>query len=192
MGAGFLYVAIAATSLSIGFLVGTARNQPQTRSSISTKTTQNSDASRDEDRENADDASDSESESETGDISSLRVDLTDECKLVLVVRGDLGMSAGKIAAQCSHATLACYKTLQSSNPAMLRQWERAGMTKVALRCSDETELLTLQAQAISLNLCARSIQDAGRTQIAAGSRTVLGIAGPSRLINQVTGALRLL
>ena len=70
---------------------------------------------------------------------------------------------------------------------------------MALRCSDEEELLLLQAKAQSLNLCARSIQDAwvlrasslviglvhglifycfrGRTQVAAGSRTVLGI-GP--------------
>ncbi|KAI4528443.1 peptidyl-tRNA hydrolase [Schizophyllum commune] len=100
------------------------------------------------------------------------------------------MSSGKIAAQ--HATLACYKTLASANPLLLRQWERAGQTKIALRCSDEEELLTLQAQAQSLNLCARSIQDAGRTQIAAGSRTVLGIIGPARLVNQVTGKLRLL
>ncbi|KAJ3750077.1 peptidyl-tRNA hydrolase PTH2-domain-containing protein [Lentinula detonsa] len=80
--------------------------------------------------------------------------------------------------RCSHATLACYKTLLSSNPAFLRQWERTGQTKIALKCYSEEELLTLQAQAHwSLNLCARSIQDAGRTQIAAGSRTVLGIAG---------------
>ncbi|KZV78178.1 hypothetical protein EXIGLDRAFT_634495, partial [Exidia glandulosa HHB12029] len=51
----------------------------------------------------------------------------------------------------------------------------------------------LQAVAKSLNLCARSIQDAGRTQIAAGSTTVLGIGpGPVRLINQVTGKLKLL
>ncbi|KIM48407.1 hypothetical protein M413DRAFT_440131 [Hebeloma cylindrosporum] len=112
--------------------------------------------------------------------------------MVLVVRTDLGMSSGKIAAQCSHAALACYKTLQAKNPAMLRQWERAGQTKVALQCGSEEELLILQAQAQSLNLCARSIQDAGRTQIAAGSRTVLGIAGPARLINQITGKLRLL
>ncbi|KNZ71465.1 putative peptidyl-tRNA hydrolase 2, partial [Termitomyces sp. J132] len=111
---------------------------------------------------------------------------------VLVVRTDLGMTSGKIAAQYAHATLACYKTLQSMNPALLRQWERTGQTKIALRCKDEDELLLLQAQAQSLNLCARSIQDAGRTQIAAGSRTVLGIAGPTRLINQVTGKLRLL
>ena len=33
-------------------------------------------------------------------------------------------------------------------------------TKVALRCSDEEEMRLLQAKAQSLNLCARSIQDA--------------------------------
>ncbi|KAF9535543.1 peptidyl-tRNA hydrolase [Crepidotus variabilis] len=102
------------------------------------------------------------------------------------------MTSGKIAAQCSHAALACYKTLLAKNPAMLRQWERAGQTKVALQCGSEDELLLMQAQAQSLSLCARSIQDAGRTQIVAGSRTVLGIAGPSRLVNQITGRLRLL
>ncbi|EKM75478.1 hypothetical protein AGABI1DRAFT_116320 [Agaricus bisporus var. burnettii JB137-S8] len=92
----------------------------------------------------------------------------------------------------SHATLACYQTLQVDNPVLLRRWERAGQTKVALRCSSEDELLDLQAKAKSLRLCARSIRDAGRTQIAAGSRTVLGIAGPTRLVNQVTSKLRLL
>lgn len=72
--------------------------------------------------------------------------------------------------------------------------------------------LNLQAIALSLNLTAQSICDAGRTQIAAGSRTVLGIGpgkrntpfwestgntltttlGPVELINQVTGHLKLL
>ncbi|TFK41366.1 peptidyl-tRNA hydrolase [Crucibulum laeve] len=103
------------------------------------------------------------------------------------------MTSGKIAAQCSHATLACYKAMQLKNPTMLRQWERAGQTKVALRSDGgEDELNLLQAQARSLNLCAQSIRDAGRTQIAAGSMTVLGIVGPVRLVNKITGRLRLL
>ncbi|KAF8887927.1 peptidyl-tRNA hydrolase [Gymnopilus junonius] len=112
--------------------------------------------------------------------------------MVLVVRTDLGMTTGKIAAQCSHAALACYKTLSAKNTVMLRQWERTGQKKITLRCENEEELLLLQAQAQSLNLCARSIQDAGRTQIAAGSRTVLGIIGPGRLVNEITGKLKLL
>lgn len=107
-------------------------------------------------------------------------------------------------ARSSHATLACYKTLLASNPALLHHWERTGyifthssasagadrshrsstssrsQAKIALQIKDEDELLLLQATAQSLNLCARDIQDAGRTQIAAGSRTVLAIGpGPS-------------
>lgn len=49
--------------------------------------------------------------------------------------------------------------------------------KIALKASSEDQLLELEAVAKSINLCARSIHDAGRTQVAAGSRTVLGI-GP--------------
>lgn len=33
----------------------------------------------------------------------------EEHKMVLVVRTDLGMGKGKVAAQCGHASLACYK-----------------------------------------------------------------------------------
>ena len=64
---------------------------------------------------------------------------------------------------------------------------------MALQCRSEEELLTLQAQALSLGLCARIIHDAGRTQIAAGSMTVLGIGpGPKGVVDRVTGGLKLL
>jgi peptidyl-tRNA hydrolase len=42
--------------------------------------------------------------------------------------------------------------------------------------------LELQAIALSLGLPAQTIQDAGRTQIAPGSRTVLGV-GPGKTCN---------
>jgi len=100
---------------------------------------------------------------------------------------------------CSHATLACYKTLRRTNPALLRHWERSGQAKIALKLeksecgTEEDEMLLLKAKARSLGLCAQDICDAGRTQIAAGSRTVLGIGpGPVGLINQVTRHLKLL
>ena len=65
--------------------------------------------------------------------------------------------------------------------------------KVALQAKSEEELETLQAQALSLGLCARIIHDAGRTQIATGSATVLGIGpAPKDVVNQVTGHLKLL
>lgn len=62
-----------------------------------------------------------------------------------------------------------------------------------MQCKSEEELLTLQAQALSLGLCARIIHDAGRTQIVSGSATVLGIGpGPKDVVNEVTGGLKLL
>ncbi|KAG9197541.1 hypothetical protein G6514_001446 [Epicoccum nigrum] len=120
---------------------------------------------------------------------------TEECKMVLVVRTDLGMTKGKIGAQCGHATLACYKHFLRHAPesAILKRWERMGQAKVALQVKGEEELEILQAQAVSLGLVAHIIHDAGRTQIASGSATVLGIGpAPKGVIDQVTGHLKLL
>ncbi|KAL6153366.1 hypothetical protein ACJQWK_11198 [Exserohilum turcicum] len=119
----------------------------------------------------------------------------EECKMVLVVRTDLGMTKGKIGAQCGHATLACYKHFLRTAPdsQILKRWEIKGQAKVALQVKSEEELELLQAQALSLGLVAHIIHDAGRTQIASGSATVLGIGpAPKSVIDQVTGNLKLL
>jgi len=64
---------------------------------------------------------------------------------------------------------------------------------VALQVRSEDELELLQAQAMSLGVCARIIHDAGRTQIASGSATVLGVGpAPKSVVDQVTGELKLL
>lgn len=76
---------------------------------------------------------------------------------------------------------------------MLKRWERLGQAKIAVRVDSEEEMLMLQAQAVSLGLCAQVIHDAGRTQIAAGSATVLGVGpGPKSVVDQVTSKLKLL
>jgi len=187
------YAALAIISLTLGYWAGVGSSLNVTRRS--------SDAAPAEQplkkSKTKPDGGDAESDSSDQDIgenlSAVKAGVIEDCKLVLVVRTDLGMTSGKIAAQCSHATLACYRALAKSNPSLLRHWERTGQSKVALRCDSEDDLDLLEASARSLNLCARSIHDAGRTQIAAGSRTVLGIGpGPARLVNQVTGKLRLL
>ncbi|KAG6138297.1 hypothetical protein E4U22_006985 [Claviceps purpurea] len=122
----------------------------------------------------------------------------EECKLVLVVRTDLGMTKGKIAAQCSHATLACYKALVRANPdspqaKLLKRWEKRGQAKIAVQVKSEKELTELRWKALDMGLTAEVIQDAGRTQIDPGSLTVLGVGpGPKSLIDQVTGHLKLL
>ena len=148
----------------------------------------------------ADDEDEAESSSDefdfTTDTARLKelADGGEEVKLMLVVRTDLGMTKGKIAAQCGHATLAVYKSLLASNAAapLLRRWEGHGQPKIAVKCESEEDLLLLQGQAISLGLVARVIRDAGRTQIQAGSATVLGVLGPKGVVDQVTGGLKLL
>ncbi|RII15427.1 peptidyl-tRNA hydrolase 2, mitochondrial precursor [Alternaria sp. MG1] len=143
-------------------------------------------------------AEDSEDESSDEDDDSTPAEFpghNEECKMVLVVRTDLSMTKGKIGAQCGHATLACYKHFLKHSPesTLLRRWERMGQAKVALQVKSEEELELLQAQALSLGLVAHIIHDAGRTQIASGSATVLGIGpAPKGVIDQVTGHLKLL
>jgi len=102
------------------------------------------------------------------------------------------MSKGKVAAQCCHAAIACYKRLSKDDPVMLRAWERDGQAKVTLKCAAEEELLDLLERATALGLCARCVRDAGRTQIAPNTRTVLAIGpGPVAVIDQVTSHLKL-
>ena len=137
----------------------------------------------------------------SGDLKTF-TDNKEDTKLVLVVRSDLGMGKGKIAAQCSHATLAVYKTLLSSPPnpsspgtthPLLKRWESTGQAKIATQVGTEDELLVLQATAQSLGLCAKVVHDAGRTQVASGTATVLGVGpGPKGVVDQVTGGLKLL
>lgn len=115
-----------------------------------------------------------------------------EFKMVLVVRNDLKMGKGKVAAQCSHAAVSAYKQVQRRNPELLKQWEYCGQPKVVVKAPDEDALIDLLGRAKEVGLPVSLIQDAGRTQIAPGSRTVLGVGpGPADLIDKVTGDLKL-
>ncbi|CAP70416.1 uncharacterized protein PODANS_3_4950 [Podospora anserina S mat+] len=142
-----------------------------------------------------------EADKKQGLRASTSQPITEECKLVLVVRTDLGMTKGKIAAQAGHATLACYKTLSkaaSKDPngkaaQILKAWERRGQAKIAVQVKSEEELLLLQGTARSLGITAEVIADAGRTQIESGSLTVLGVGpAPKSEVDGVTGGLKLL
>lgn len=115
-----------------------------------------------------------------------------EFKMILVVRNDLKMGKGKVAAQCSHAAVSAYKQVQRRNPELLKQWEYCGQPKVVVKAPDEETLIELLGHAKEVGLPVSLIQDAGRTQIAPGSRTVLGIGpGPADLVDRVTGELKL-
>ena len=96
------------------------------------------------------------------------------------------MGKGKAAAQCCHATLSAYKQARRKCPEALRAWECNGQPKVTVKCDNEDDLMLLLTQARSLGLVSAVIADAGRTQIAPGSKTVLAVGpGPGAMVDQV-------
>ena len=115
-----------------------------------------------------------------------------DVKMVLCVRTDLKMQKGKIAAQCGHATLGMYKKAVENDAPLVDRWEERGQAKVALKVAGEDELKELKRAARAIGLLTHVVVDAGRTQIAPNSRTVLAILGEVELVNSVTGDLSLL
>ncbi|KAJ7999602.1 hypothetical protein DPEC_G00196110 [Dallia pectoralis] len=115
-------------------------------------------------------------------------------KMVFVVNMDLAMGVGKVAAQVGHAAVGLYQALQEKNSwrEMAWKWDHGGAKKVVVQGTNMAHLLELQALAMSLSLPTYLVQDAGRTQVEAGSRTVLAIVGEEEMVNNVTGSLKLL
>jgi len=114
-------------------------------------------------------------------------------KMVLVVRNDLKMGKGKIGAQCGHAAVGAYQKAMDKNPAIVQRWENSGCAKICLKVENERELMNFRKGASVRALNYYLVHDAGRTQIAAGSATVLAI-GPA-LVNEIdalTSSLKLL
>eukprot|EP00088_Acartia_fossae_P057614 TRINITY_DN6721_c0_g1_i1.p1 TRINITY_DN6721_c0_g1~~TRINITY_DN6721_c0_g1_i1.p1 ORF type:complete len:104 (-),score=11.38 TRINITY_DN6721_c0_g1_i1:523-834(-) len=102
------------------------------------------------------------------------------------------MQKGKAAAQCAHAALGCYKKATKNKAELVTAWEKTGQAKVCLKIDSEEALLDLAAQARELDIPWSIVRDAGRTQVEAGTMTVLGIGpGDVKLIDQVTGHLKL-
>lgn len=116
-------------------------------------------------------------------------------KMVFVVNNALKMGIGKIAAQVGHATLGLYRDMLGypEQEAALLQWNEQGETKIVLKSDGgEEELVQLMNAAKRGALQTYLVADAGRTQIASGSITVLSVFGPSDRVDEVTGKLKLL
>ncbi|KAF1328977.1 Peptidyl-trna hydrolase, partial [Globisporangium splendens] len=151
------------------------------------------DAAKDSPEEDADE-NESDSSDDDGDWEGMDESQSwQPHKMVLCVRTDLKMGKGKIAAQCCHATLGAYKRAVKRAPKAMRAWEMLGQAKVCLKVDSEEELLNLAAKASEHGLINYVVVDAGRTQIAPDSKTVLGIGpAPIDAINEVTGHLKLM
>jgi len=114
-------------------------------------------------------------------------------KMVLVVRGDLKMGKGKIASQCSHATLMAYKKGLKVSPKIVEAWECIGQPKVVVKAPSIEEIERLVKVAANEDVLTCTVCDAGRTQVDPGSVTVLAVGpGDTASVDRVTGHLKLL
>lgn len=114
-------------------------------------------------------------------------------KMVLCVNMELSMGKGKVAAQCCHATLGAFKIAKKHCPSAIKYWEMLGQAKIAVKVPTEKEMMDLMNQASTAGLVTYMVQDAGRTQIPAGSRTVLAIGpAPVSAFEPITSHLKLL
>jgi PTH2 family peptidyl-tRNA hydrolase len=92
-------------------------------------------------------------------------------KQVIVMRADLNMSRGKIAAQACHGSLGAFK---KADDRTVKKWESEGEKKVVLKVKD-------------------LVHDAGHTELPKSTITCLGI-GPDddEKIDKITQDLKLL
>ena len=116
-----------------------------------------------------------------------------EYKMVLVVRGELRLTGGKAAVQVAHAAVMLYQAADRRHREVLDAWLAQGQRKIAVVASTLAELEDLQRRARALGIANVFVEDAGLTEVPAGTRTVLGL-GPakSESIDSLTGHLPLL
>ena len=120
-------------------------------------------------------------------------------KMVIVLRKDLNMRKGKMAAQASHAAQEALIDRSTgapqlkSNPEILL-WLAADYKKVVVSVNSEAELLALSERARQLGLNHHLVKDLGHTEFH-GVETYTALAlGPAQadLIDSLSGELSLL
>ena len=115
-----------------------------------------------------------------------------EYKMVIVLRTDLRMSKGKIAAQAGHAAVSAAEEARKKHLEWWKAWLEEGQCKIAVRVRSEEELLDLERKARELKLPSALISDRGLTELPPGTITCLGIGpAPSKEVDKITGELDL-
>jgi len=109
-------------------------------------------------------------------------------KQVILVRDDLKMPKGKLAAMVAHA---CLEAALKSNK--LKEWQSKGTKKIILRVKDKEELLYYYELAKKNKLTNALIKDAAKTFFKVPTITCLAI-GPDKeeKIDKVTKELKIL
>jgi PTH2 family peptidyl-tRNA hydrolase len=114
-------------------------------------------------------------------------------KMVLVVRGELRLTPGKAAVQVAHAAVMLFQEAQRRKGSHLDAWLAGGQKKIAVVAPDLDALLRLQREAKGLGIATVLVEDAGFTEVAPGTKTVLGLGpAPEGELDRITGSLPLL
>lgn len=125
-----------------------------------------------------------------------------ELKQMLIVRTDLNMRKGKIAAQCAHASLSILKAMMTpddkillkSIPAEFKTWLFGLQTKVCVYVSSEEELVDVYNKAKAAGMLCSLIKDAGKTEFNGVATLTVAAIGPAKNedLYKLTGHLNLL
>jgi peptidyl-tRNA hydrolase, PTH2 family len=96
-------------------------------------------------------------------------------KQLILVRKDLNLPKGKLAAQAAHASV---EAVWRSSESDVKRWRSEGMAKIVLRVENEKELLKQLQIAKDAGFTTALITDAGHTVVEPGTRTC-GAIGPA-------------
>ncbi len=114
-------------------------------------------------------------------------------KMVIVVRMDIKMSKGKMAAQTGHAAVSAAEYARKNRPEWWNPWMSEGQCKIAVKVKSEQEINELERKARNAGLPVALIVDRGLTEIPPNTLTCLGIGpAPANKVDPITGKLPLL
>lgn len=119
--------------------------------------------------------------------------MNEDYKMVIVVRSDLKLSTGKLAAQVAHAAVNCALISKKNKARWFKEWYDGGQKKVVVKVDDCNQLMEVKVMAEDAGLTTSLINDAGHTELPPGTTTCLGIGpAPERSVDRITGELGLI
>ena len=117
--------------------------------------------------------------------------LSDPPTMAFLCRADLQLSSGKLAVQCAHAAVGSLQLAKKTHSRMVQRWTESSSRKVCLSVEDEKELEYYLERVQEASLPFALIKDAGLTEVAPGTVTVLGVGpGPRHTMDSLFSNLR--